>query len=338
MTPRSRVVSALRREPVDRVPIMEMGIDWAVMRGLGFDRYLDMIEALDLDGVCANQALYFLGWRRFVFPHLKHYTDEWGVKSRFTGELLPIPVGHPAPTPEALERLRPPDPARSPLLKAIRQIRKRMPDRAVTMLSRNDFAASWFLCGMDVLLMAYIENPDFAKRLAETVNDYYCTLYRLAVEAGVDVIYLTDDLAYKTGTLFSREHFQEFVLPWLQRGVDAVHQAGALCIKHTDGNISNIFDLIVNTGVDAVGPLEPDAGNDLPALQEQWGDRVALIGNVDVDVLCRGSRNDVEAVTQDLVQALARRGGHVLSSGNTITAAVKPENFLAMIESARNST
>ncbi len=337
MTGKERVLAALRREPVDRVPIMEMGIDWAVMRGLGFSDYLQMIEALDLDGVCVNQALYFLGWRRWILPHVKYYTDEWHVRSRFTGELMPIPVGHPVPTPGDLASFKPPRPEQSPLLRAIRKIRKRVPDRALTMLSRNDFAASWFLCGIDTLLMSYIENPEFAMRLGEMVNDYYTTLYGLCVREGVDIIYLTDDYAYKTGTLMSRAHFEQFIYPWLKRGVEAVRDTGALCIKHTDGNVSGIIDLLVETGIDGLGPLEPDAGNDLLAIQAEWGDRIALIGNIDVDLLCRSTPDEVARQTTTLVRKLSARGGHVLSSGNTITSPVKPENFRAMVNAGRSA-
>ena len=337
MTGRERVLAALHRAPVDRTPVMEMAIDWKVMRGLGYRRYLDMIEGLDLDGVSVNQVLYLLGWRRFVLPYVKYYTDEWGVRARLAGELLPVPVGHPAPTSADLDRLRPPDPAKSPLLDAIRYVRRRVPDRAVIMLSRNDFAASWFLCGMDVLLMSYIDEPAFADRLVEMVSDYYTRFLRLAVRAGVDVVFLTDDYAFKTGTLMSREHFSRFVLPWLTRGVAAVHDAGGRCVKHTDGDISGVIDLIVGTGIDGLGPLEPAAGNDLAEIHNRWGDRVAVVGNVDVDLLSRGTPDEVTAVTRALVGALSARGGHILSSGNTITSSVRPENFRAMVSAGREA-
>jgi uroporphyrinogen-III decarboxylase len=106
--------------------------------------------------------------------------------------------------------------------------------------------------------------------------------------------------------------------------------------------VSGIIDLLVGTGIDGLGPLEPDAGNDLVAIQKQWGDRVALVGNIDVDLLCRGTSDEVAATTAALVRNLSNhgthaRGGHVLSSGNTITSPVKPENFLAMIEAGRSA-
>ena len=335
MTPRERVVCALRREPVDRVPVLEMAIDWKVMRGLGFRRYLDMIEGLDLDAVSVNQMLYVLGWRRFVLPFVSHYTDEWGVRSRLAGEILPVPVGHPLADPAALERFRPPDPAKSPLLDAVRHVRRRMPERALVMVSRNDFAAAWFLCGMDMLLISLIDSPPLVDRLMEMVSGYYTRLFALAVEAGVDVVFLTDDYAYKSGTLMGRERFSRFILPWLQRGVSAVQEAGGLCVKHTDGDITEIIDLVVGTGIDGLGPLEPAAGNDLVEIQKQWGDRVALVGNIDVDLLSRGSAAQVSETTRSLVRALSARGGHLLSSGNTITSSVDPENFRAMIAAGR---
>ena len=122
----------------------------------------------------------------------------------------------------------------------------------------------------------------------------------------------------------------------MARGVDAVHRAGGICVKHTDGDIAEIIDLIVDSGIDAIGPLEPAAGMDLLAVQDRYGDRVAVVGNIDVDLLCRGTPSGIRDETNRLVVSLAKRGGHVLSSGNTITSAVKPNNFRAMIEGARS--
>jgi uroporphyrinogen-III decarboxylase len=245
MTSRERVLTALTTGGEDRPPIMEMGIDWKVMKGLGYSSYPGMIKGLDLDGITVNQMLYTMGWRKWVIPHISLYTDEWGVRSRMTGELLPIPVEHPIPDPAYLKDFNPPNPRKSPLLKAIRLARRQFPDKAITVLSRNDFAASWFLCGMETLLMSFLLDPDFADRLFAMVSEYYCELYTLFITAGADVIYLTDDYAYDKGTLMSREHFIRFVLPWLEKGVKTIHDEGGLCIKHSDGDLSGVMDLIV---------------------------------------------------------------------------------------------
>ena len=313
MNSKERVLAALRGQATDRVPVMEMGIDWAVVKGLGYSSYLDMIGDMELDGG--------FGEPDAVRPRLETLGDSPSeALCRRMGRPQPAdrrtaadPGGAPDPDTGASGGVSAATSENSALLKAVRHVRRCFPDKAVAVLSRNDFAASWFLCGMDVLLMSYVDNPDFADRLCEMVNAYCCELYRLCIREGADVIYLTDDYAYKTGTLMSRVHFQRYILPWLQRGVDAVHEAGGLCIKHSDGNLSGILDLIVDTGVDGLGPLEPAAGNDLIALRESLGPKPALVGNIDVDLLSRGSAAEVYSASESLVNGPHfRRGTHPL--------------------------
>lgn len=336
MTPRERLLTALRRGIPDRVPVMEMAIDWKVVRGTGAAGYFDMVERIDLDGVPANQVAYLLGIRGLVLRHARFYTDPWGVRKRIMQELLPYAVSHPVQTMRDLDRLRPPDPRRDPLLAAVRETSRRVRGRrAVVLVTTADFSASWNLCGMERLLTSYIEEPAFARGLGEVVADYAARLCRLAVREGVDVIVLSDDYAFKTGPLMSPGQFREFVLPLLRHAVEAVHEAGALCVKHTDGNVEDLLGGIVEAGVDAVGPLEPGAGMDLAEAKRRYGDRVAVVGNVDVDLLCRATPDEVRAATRALVDSVGPGGGYVLSSGNTITSAVQPSNFLAMIEEGR---
>ena len=335
MTPKERVFAALSRREPDRLPVLELAIDWKVMRGLGFRDYFRLVEALDLDAVPVNQVLYLLGWRRRLGPLVRRFRDGWGTGYRVTEELLPFPNRFPIACLEDLERYRPPRPEDDPLLAAVRLVARRCPQRAVLLASRADFAASWYLCGLDRLLLSYIEAPELALRLAEMVTAYYERLLPLAAAQGAEIIVLTDDYAHKTGCLMSRDHFRRFILPGLRRVVGAVKGAGAFCVKHSDGDIGAIADLLVDTGIDALGPLEPAAGMDLAEVKCRYGDRVAVLGNVDVDLLSRGSRQEVERVTAELIRGVSPGGGHILSSGNTLTSAVRPENYRAMLATAR---
>jgi uroporphyrinogen decarboxylase len=304
---------------------MEMAIDWKVMTGLGYRSYFDMIEGLDLDAVPVDQVLYLLGFRRHLRRIVKTYRDEWGVTRRFMEDLLPIPVRHPIRSERDLSSLRPPDPRKNPIL------------RAVVMTTRADFAASWYLCGMENLLVSYATRPDFAAHLASVVSDYAAELCTLAVAKGADIIVLTDDYAHKTGPIMSPAHFRAFVLPALRKVVSRVRELGAYCIKHTDGDIRQIIEPIVETGIHAIGPLEPGAGMNLAEVKRRFGDRLCVVGNVDVDLLSRGSVEEVKRVVAALIREVSPGGGHILSSGNTISSSVRPENYRAMLETARAS-
>jgi uroporphyrinogen decarboxylase len=333
--PKERVFAALSRQEPDRLPVLEMGIDWKVMRGLGFNDYFQMVDALDLDAVPVNQVLYLMGWRRWFSPLVRGFRDGWGTGYRATGELLPFPSRFPISCLADLDAYRPPRPEDDPLLRAVRLVARRCPRRAVLLCSRADFAASWYLCGLDRLLLSYLEAPELALRLAEMVTAYYERLLPLAVAQGAQVVVLTDDYAQKAGCLMSPDHFRRFILPGFGRVVAAVKAAGAYCVKHSDGNIGAIADLLVESGIDALGPLEPAAGMDLAQVKQRYGDRIGVLGNVDVDLLCRGSPQEVERATAELIRSVSPGGGHILSSGNTLTSAVRPENYRAMLATAR---
>jgi len=335
MNGRERIIAALNGEKTDRLPVMEMAIDWKVMRGLGFSDYFKMIDGLDLDAVAVNQVLYLLGFRMLTSKIVKTYTDEWRIKRRFTGELLPFPVAHPVTDLDDLLSYRPPDPARNPLLKAIRLAKKRSPDRAIVMLSRAVFAASWYLVGLENLLVSYVNDPEFARAVARMTTDYHVAFVQMAVKAGVDVVILTDDYAHKTGCMMSPAQFEQYVLPGFGQVVAAVKHAGGYCVKHTDGNIWEIIDPIVATGIHGIGPLEPAAGMKLSEVRARFGSGLSVVGNVDVDLLSRGSPEEVAVATRSIIESISPRGGHIVSSGNTITSTVRPANFRAMIETAR---
>ena len=336
MTPRERLLTALACGLPDRTPVMEMAIDWKVIRGLGCRGYFDLIDHLDLDGVSANQVVYHLGLRPLTMGLARRYTDPWGVKKRLGHELFPIALEHPIRTAAQLRRLRTPDPRRDPLLAAVRATARRFRGRrAVVLVGQAVFAASWNLCGLERLLTAYVLEPELAPELARRVLEYNLELHRLAIRAGADVIMLADDYAHKTGPMMSPEHFRRFVLPGLSAAVANIHDAGGACIKHSDGNLWPLLEEILGSGIDGLGPLEPGAGMDLGEVKRRCGSRVCVVGNVDVDLLCRGTPEQVRHTTRALLEAVSAGGGHILSSANSITSAVRPENFLAMVETAR---
>ena len=63
-----------------------------------------------------------------------------------------------------------------------------------------------------------------------------------------------------------------------------------------------------------------------------WGDRIALLGGVDMDVLARGSEEEVRAYTRRCIEGCAPGGGWALGSGNTVANYVPTRNFLAMLD------
>jgi len=168
------------------------------------------------------------------------------------------------------------------------------------------------------------------------VTDYHVELYRRVIKEGIEIILLGDDYAGKTGPLISPDDFQRFVLPGLTRIVKEIKGAGAYVIKHTDGDLWKIMDMLVSTGLDYLGPLQASAGTDLALIKNRYP-KVAVMGSVEVDVLVRGTKEETIKETRENIKKYSPGGRHILSSSNTISSGVQPENLRAMIETAKKA-
>jgi len=69
--------------------------------------------------------------------------------------------------------------------------------------------------------------------------------------------------------------------------------------------------------------------------KQLWGDRVAIVGGVDVDMLARGSEQQVREYTRRVILSCAPGGGYILGSGNSITNYCPVENVMAMYDEGR---
>ncbi len=338
MNSRERVIAALQRRVPDRVPFFECVIDERVMDALlpGCD-YHQFNDWIGLDNASQNRSSWSRDNVEFIDEERGLFRDKWGVIRAFGPESTPAPVEGPIKTPDDLKRYTPPDPHADDVLGTIPELVERYRGKkAVTAICRDAFFNPAFLRGTTQYLMDMVDNPQLVHELVEVCLSYDVPAMQRMVACGMDVVVFGDDYADKNSTLMSPRHFKEFILPGLKRCVDAAHEAGAYVVKHTDGNIMAILDMIVDTGIDALNPLEPQAGMDIGLIKHKYGDRIALIGNIDCGyLLSQAPVEEVRQVTRRTLQIAAPGGGYCLSSSNSIHSSVKPENLMAMVETLR---
>lgn len=334
-----RVFKALSGGIPDKVPLMEVVIDKKVREALlPGASYEDFVENMELDVVCSeiwSEDHKDLNW---VDEQKKIYRDKWGALQRLTEEFLPVPVKPPRIT--CLDDFNdyiPPDPLKPGLLNNFKKtVQKFKGKKAICFVGESELAVAEYLrAGLEDLMIDFATNPALVKRLMKVSVDYYIELYSHVIDLGADMILLGDDYAGKNGPFMSPAHFDQYILPEISKVVKEIKRKGAFVIKHTDGNVWKIIDRLIGTGIDALGPLEPGAGMDYKKIKDIYGNKICLVGNIDVDLLCRGKKDEVVSTVKKLIREVSTRGGHILSSGNTITSAVNPENYLAMIETAK---
>jgi uroporphyrinogen decarboxylase len=344
------MIALLRKGEPDRVPLWELIINEPTLSAWGAKSLEEFVEMEDLDGltIFEDMKLETLGtaeqkelvWRgRTILTGTRQVVrDEWGIIWGITDFGIPYPIDGPIKEPADLKTYTPPDPKAPHRLQSLREaVKKFKGRRAIVFLTHDGFEFPHYLRGgMENLLLDYYDNPRLAHELAEMVIDYKIRLMRKAIREGADAVVSGDDYANQHGTVMSPQHFRQFVLPYLKRSIDAAHDEGVPFIKHTDGNIWAILDDLVQAGIDALDPIEPAAGMDIGEVKAKYGDRIAVIGNVDCSfVLTRGTVEEVEEAVKETIAKASPGGGHILASSNSIHPAVKPENYKAMVEAAR---
>ena len=327
-----RVLTALKRSQPDRVPTFEWEVDESAIAALtpGGDLF-DFVEWADLDGV-----VIFADEQKKMLNE-STYVDEWGVVKTKTVEYYPIPIDEPIKNPEQLKDYQPPDPCWEWHFKSLAAAVDRFKGkRAIVFRARDSFSIPRYLRGMENIMMDFILNPDLIRTLVDLSVEYNSALAQRAVELGADVIFMSDDYADNRGPMMSPEHFREFLFPGLKCVVAAIHEAGAMAIKHTDGNVRPIIDDLVAADIDCLDPLDPLGGMDLGEIKAKYGHLICLKGNVNIGgALSLGTPDEVREEVMACLEAGKPGGGYILSTSNSVMSCVKPENYVAMLEVLR---
>ncbi|MBN1446062.1 MAG: hypothetical protein JW957_08160 [Candidatus Omnitrophica bacterium] len=335
MNSAERVITALRFEQPDRVPVFELMIDPRVIEGICHGcSYSDFVEKMDLD-------IAITGTPSSLYRHEKipgeedMFKTEWGEIRKITGEIVSFPVKCPIQSKEDLENYKPPDPLDPYRFEQLQLLVKRFKGKkAIAMHLHDAFSYPTYLRGMSELLMDIVADPDVVKTLVKLSVEHTKEIIRKALKMGAEIILFGDDYGGTGGPLISPRHFEEFFLPGLKEVVETVKENGGYCIKHTDGNVNSILSMIIKTGIDAIHPLDPIAGMDIKAVKNKY--KICVIGNIDTtELLSNASPEEVKRAVKKTIEEVAPGGGYIISSSNSIHSKVKPENYAAMLEAAR---
>jgi uroporphyrinogen decarboxylase len=334
-----RIFKTMRHEEPDMVPTFENDIHINVIRAIkpGLD-YVGFCEYMDLDAV-----VYFdmKATRWEVLDEARGLRrSEWGNISAFTGAAQYNPVlREPAIKSEKdLDNFVLPDPDRPDRFAEIEEgVRRFKGEKAVIATVLDPFRIlTNSLRGEAELFRDMIKNPDLVERMNEIARNYALRYVKNCIEVGVDIIFNTGDYAVTQAPFVSREMTERFIIPGLRQLVDLTHLHGLPFLEHSDGNIMPILDLMMETGIDGLHPIDPVAGMDLGDMKSGYGDKTCLLGNVDCgNLLSYGTKDEVRQAVKKCIRQAGRGGGYICMSSNTIHGAVNPENYVEMIKAIR---
>jgi uroporphyrinogen decarboxylase len=199
------------------------------------------------------------------------------------------------------------------------------------------FEHSTWLMGLQPFSFALRDQPDLVEAICQRVGELATATCAQAVTIdNVDMVFLSDDLGFFSGTLVSPDVIRRYIFPHYKKITDITHQAGKLLVFHSCGNMYKLMDdLVDDVGIDAKHSFE-DKIIPVEDAYRRWGDRVAILGGVDMDLLGRGTEEQVRARTREILEACGAKGtGYCLGTGNTAANYIPKQNYLAMMDEGR---
>ncbi|MCK5757626.1 MAG: methyltransferase, partial [Clostridiales bacterium] len=149
-----------------------------------------------------------------------------------------------------------------------------------------------------------------------------------------------DDFATQTSLFISPDMFRENIKPYFQERVKFTKElTDAAFLHHSCGNVHDIIDDLIDSGVDILNPIQPTNEMMNPErLKREFGDRIVFHGGLDTqDVLPFGTKDTVKAAVDNLISTMNKDGGYIFAAAHNIQPDVPPENVIHMFKAARKA-
>ena len=360
MKPRDRVLAALNRQPVDRIPYCEHLVDPEVAqitigrikttkimlklaRKFGIKNLLTVLQASRKpDAMNTRPELMALGFRMMSMSepliskelHRDNITY-WGGAGCFEGGtylLNPDQAHLGASADGVLKSFADLDKMvfRTDIDRIIRgaeEFLKNKGDLAACALIFLGLDPTWHSMGFETFCAACLQEPELVEEILGRITDWYAHIAEELCKLDFDFIWAADDIAYNSAPFFSPRVYRNILLPHTRKVAEKITKPW---IYHSDGNLLPIWKDLTSQGMNAIHPLE--AGSmDLKRLKADYGDTITFVGGLDLRILEAGTPEETKKFAEYLIETLGPTG-YIFGSSNSITPNVKPENYRAMIE------
>lgn len=339
MTSQERLLTAIRCDEPDRVPLHVMGVhawdeEWVAAQD---ESYRPVIE------LTLEHGDFFPNWYPTYGPLLTA-SDEFIRSSetsetperRTTRERWDTPAGplfcahtqdiqgrvgmqveYPVKTLQDLDRALsvpyiPPQPDCSRYF----EMRQRLGDRGVLFACMSD-ALHFVQCltGSETLALWSVEHRDRVLEAVEIFTQRIEGLVRYLIGQGVGPVFGWIGAELCVPPLMSPADFREFVVPFDARPHRIVHEAGGLVHCHCHSKVGKVLEGFAEMGVDCLNPLEAPPMGDvtLAEAKRRIGDRVCLEGNVQFGDMLRAPEQEIARQVRECLEVGAPGGGYILT-------------------------
>ncbi len=342
MTSKERVHAALRREPVDRVPVYmwyhpETTQQLAELLEIPAGKVADaMGDDVRQKWVGGNYAMEGIVHDQEGCTHTDFWGIEW-VKLGYFNQIRKYPLQHTSR--EEILRFKHPYDKIETLLQQMEPILP-LGDKLFIGcdVSPCAFEMVYRLCGMDEALMNLLADVELSKKMLRDASGFALKLAEMACERfPIDWLWTGDDVAGQERMMMKPQDWCDTIGPQLAKVVNVGKQHGLWVAHHCCGATRPVIPDLIEMGVDVLNPVQGNCpGMDPFELKREFGGELSFMGGIDTqDLLPNGSAKEVRRVTEAMLEGMtADGGGYILAASHTIPHETPIDNVFAMYEAA----
>lgn len=333
MNRKQRVLSAIRRENTDCLPIQLDITDRAL--GQLSEAWGFPIEDNTLQSVL-DQHLFFA--RQIPFQtqgdrRKSETVDAWGVRWAADAEGGWV-LEHPLAGLDDLRKYHPGNVIdRIDWEKVSGNIKQYQESACVTSYQNALlFERAWSLLGFERLLYEMVDQPLAVETFLDTITEIQCAIARRYIELGIQVARTGDDWGSQRGMLFSPPLWRRMIKPRLET-IWKIYQAhGIPIIHHSCGDIKPVIGDLIELGLDVLNPVQPEV-MDVSFIAKEYGKHLSFYGGISVqNTLPYGNPEDIHREVKFCVQNLGQYGGYIIAPAQAVTSDIPAENVQALLE------
>jgi hypothetical protein len=364
MTPRERLLTAMRCEQPDRVPIQVRGV-YPTMPGWLKDHHKSFRPLHDLVAERCDPVHPFAlerGWYFIDLDHLDRHVDTHAVDEEWVEDVVTIDtprgpltqlfrrslIGNPGyqlehaiKDEEDLEKfLSIPAVAPRPDPSGFFETAKRTGERALVIadVGGNPIGMVHTLMGSELLAMWSVTNREGLVRLLKELRSRWEAHVAALLDAGVGPVYGTLGHEVALPPLLAPKDFQEFVVEMDLPVMRMIRDRGHLIHVHCHDKIARVLEGFVTLGINCLHPVEAPSMGDITLVEakRRLAGKVCIEGNMQIGDLQTRTPDEIRGITRQIVEDAASGGGLILCpTASPFWPTIPPtilENYRAFVE------
>jgi uroporphyrinogen decarboxylase len=293
---------------------------------------------LGLDGIFIPINGY-PGFEEEVHEEGANYLDEWGITYVKNGWPVMVQVDVPIKSREDWKNYSLPDPHAPHRTNVIKDaVKANEGELAIIAGFLGPFTMMyWYFMDLATLSLVVYDDPSLITEMCDSYTEWVLQTAKLAYDVGgVDAFMLADDWGGTTSLLMSPKHLRQFFVKPFGDIVRGLGEMGLPVAMHNDGNLWEVLDDLVGTGINGYHPVERAASMDLGKVKNRYQGKICPIGNINnKTTMVTGTPEEVEQEAIQCLKTAAPGGGYILATDHSLHDDIPTENIYAYIEAAK---